>query len=326
MKSSQFIIVIIAMQLLYAKNNIALSQSTSKLISTSEKLNSSSIELESGSETLNLKAQETKGHVQKTVQNVKSIVNIFEPIFKFHLKSKQVGVSKEMSDAASSSNEPPFAENSSENTETNEEVVTSAPEPGYNSDGTAMLGSQNHKDLGCYIDIATGTIMDDVDAAGKSQSIDLIFTATDYFGSAPMYAFLSPALVKNDVFANYYFRGNKYKDQNIPAREWDDVNESEIAMTNLTLEKFEKIQNNNQLQAVVRQTGGFKDRLESRSKLNGKVIAVKTHVANREAYGLIAVVDQFGTTGPNSYLKIKIKVTGFDQNGDGIPEQEIYMK
>lgn len=58
--------------------------------------------------------------------------------------------------------------------------------------------------------------------------------------------------------------------------------------------------------------------------MNGKVFAVKTHLGNREAYGLIYIVDQFGTTGTNGYLKIKLKVTGFDSTGDGNPDPNLY--
>ena len=204
-----------------------------------------------------------------------------------------------------------------------EEVIPESSS--YNTDGTANLGNQNNKEFGCYLDMTSGTVLDEVDAAGNTRSVDLIFTATDYFGSAPMYAFLSPSLVKNDVFANYYFRGSQFKDANIPVRQWEEVNESEIALTNLTLERFEKIKNNNQLTAVIKQTTGFKDRFESRSKIQGKVFAVKTHMAQHEALGLIYIVDQLASTGVNGFLKIKIKVTGFDSNGDGNPDTNNYI-
>ncbi len=122
-----------------------------------------------------------------------------------------------------------------------------------------------------------------------------------------MYALLSTALVNNDIFANYYFRGPVYKDQNIPVREWNEVNESEIAMTSITPLQFEKIKDDKQLEAVIKRTTGFKDKLESRTKLSGRIIAVKTKMMNREAYGLIYIMEQHGTTGTNAYLKIKLK-------------------
>ena len=69
--------------------------------------------------------------------------------------------------------------------------------------------------------------------------------------------------------------------------------------------------------AVIQQTPGLKDRLESCTALTGKVIAVKTKMGHRGTHGLIYIHDQFGTTGTNAYLKVKINVSGFDSNGDG---------
>lgn len=41
-----------------------------------------------------------------------------------------------------------------------------------------------------------------LDAAGQSQSVDLIFTVTYAFNEqVPMYAFLTPDYVRNDAFA-----------------------------------------------------------------------------------------------------------------------------
>jgi hypothetical protein len=199
-----------------------------------------------------------------------------------------------------------------------------AESPAYNTDGTANLGSQNHTMYGCYLDILKGAVMDDIDAAGNSKSVDIIFTATDYYGSAPMYAFLTPSYVKNDFFSNYYFRGAKYKDANIPPKQWSDVVESEIALTPYTGFQFDKIQTNDQLMAVVKQCSGFKDKFESRTKLDGKIFAIKTEIDSRTCYGLLYVVTHYGTTGANGYLKVKLKVTGFDASGDGNPDANLY--
>ena len=84
--------------------------------------------------------------------------------------------------------------------------------------------------------------------------------------------------------------------------------------------------NNNQLMAVIKQCGGFKDRYESRVKMDGKVFAIKTEMGNRTAYGLIHVINQYGTTGENGYLRIKLKVTGVDGNGDGLPDAGQYIR
>jgi hypothetical protein len=169
--------------------------------------------------------------------------------------------------------------------------------------------------------------MDEIEVAGNSKSVDLIFTATNAFNEqVPMYAFLTPSYVKNDAFAYNFFKGTKYKDRNIPPAEWEEVNESEVAMTSLSGEQFEKIQNNNQLMAVVKQIKGFGQKVESRVKLEGKVIAVKTEMGDRTAYGLIYIVNHFGTTGDNGYLKVKIKVTGVGNTGDGTPDGNFYKQ
>ncbi len=140
-----------------------------------------------------------------------------------------------------------------------------------------------------------------------------------------MYAFLTPAYAKNDSFAYNFFKGLRYKDRNIPPATWDEVNESEVALTSLTGEQFERIQTNKQLAAVIKQCTGFGPKVESRTKLDGKVLAVRTQMGDRTAYGLIYIVSHFGTTGENGYLKIKLKATGFDVNDDGHPDPGLYM-
>lgn len=321
----------------------AFSQAQTKPVKPVEQANQATQKMLDESQKLNQQVQQGSDNLKGAVNNVKAIVQIFDPIFNLHNKRKRAtdattapiaqgweqpsGVSVDSSMAAAQQNDaglPPSAQ--VEYAPNDGSAILMEPEsPVYNPDGSANLGNQNHNQFGCYIDILTGTIMDDIDAAGQTANVDLIFTATDYYGSAPMYAFLTPAYVKNDLFANYYFRGVKYKDQNIPVRLWEDVNESEVAMTALTPQQFEKIRDNNQLMAVVKQVPGFKEKVESRTKIAGKVIAVKTRMANREAYGLILIEDQFGTTGANGYLKIKLKVTGLDGNGDGIPDSGLYQ-
>ncbi len=297
----------------------------SQLERTSEKMSAQSKNIQLQSEKIQQKSQETSENLKAATANIKKIIRIFEPISFFHSISKPASQSEESNIEAKSED--------GNRTETQQEVATAdgslaqattANETAYSTDGSAFWGNQNHKIYGCYLDISTGSILDEIDAAGNTAAVDVVFTATDHFGSSPMYAFLSPALVKNDFFASYYFRGPLYKDQNIPMKQWDEVNESELAMTNLTLAQFDKITNNSQLQAVLKQTSAFKDRIESRTKLNGKVIAVRTHIQNREAIGLIAILDHLGTTGTSGCLKIKIKVTGFDQNGDGLADPVIY--
>lgn len=304
------------------------SNNTSKMVRKTEQLHTKTSEL-------NEQAQQSAENVKKAANNIKTIIAIFEPIFKLKLKKKISGEPPENSQEPQTELSVPAAE---ESTSSNEVVSETQPgnmdsqstevysdDPLYNSDGSANLGNQNHPQFGCYIDIMTGTILDDVDVAGQTGNVDLIFTATDYYGSAPMYALLTPSYVKNDNFSNYYFRGPVFKDANIPVKLWDDVNESEIALTNLTAIQFDKIKNNDQLMAIVKKTPGFKDKFESRTKIEGKVFAIKTEMGNRTTYGLMQIVNQFGTTGKNGYLKIKLKVTGIDLNGDGLPDIQSYQ-
>jgi hypothetical protein len=315
-----------------------------KVVKTAEKVNQKTQKASEASNEVVNQSQQTAANVQNVVNNAKAVIKIFEPILRFRLKKQNT---TQQTDVAVNNNQPqpnPPAEPVTNQpapepvpdynnpavyvtqADINQGAMIVAESPLYNTDGTANLGSQNNKKFGCYIDIMNGAIMDEIDAAGQSKSIDLIFTATNSFNEqVPMYAFLTPSYVKNDAFAYNFFKGTKYKDRNIPPAAWDEVNESEVAMTALSPEQFEKIQNNNQLMAVVKQIKGFGQKVESRVKLEGKVIAVKTEMGDRTAYALIYIMNHYGTTGDNGYLKIKIKVTGFDANNNGIPNGSFYQ-
>lgn len=304
------------------------SASKGKILKKTEQINAKTSEL-------NQETQRSAENIKQTAKNIKSIIAVFEPIFKLKLKKtissesqdnnpQTSNVITEQTQEESGSATTELPENQSDEIQSQSTEMISE-DPQYNTDGTANLGNQNHQEYGCYIDIMTGTIMDDVDVAGQTGNVDLIYTATDYYGSAPMYAFLTPSYVKNDNFSNYYFRGPVFKDANIPVKQWDEVNESEIALTNLTALQFDKIKNNDQLMAVVKKTPGFKDKFESRSKIEGKVFAIKTEMGSRTTYGLMQIVNHYGTTGKNGYLKIKLKVTGIDSNGDGLPDVQSYQ-
>lgn len=313
----------------------AISSAQTKPVKPVEQANQTTQKVLDESQKFNQQIQQGANNLSGAASNLKAVVQVFEPIFRLHSKRNQAqdidnpGITPEIVLDSTTLYFPQGSTQSptttDQNTYPNDGLVMEPESATYNADGSANLGNQNHSQFGCYIDMLTGTIMDDIDVAGQTSHVDLIFTATDYYGSAPMYAFLTPAYVKNDQFANYYFRGIKYKDPNIPVRQWEEVNESEVAMTALTPQQFEKIRDNNQLMAVVKQIPGFKEKVESRTKIAGKVIAVKTHMGNREAYGLILIEDQYGTTGANGYLKIKLKVTGLDNTGDGIPDGELYQ-
>lgn len=308
-----------------------------KVVKTTEKINQKTQKVSEASNEVVNQTQQTAGNVQNVANNVKAVIKIFEPVLRFRLKKKPLqqgdAATATVQNETTSTSVPaelPFYNDPAvyvTQTDINQGAVIITESPLYNTDGTANLGSQNNKKFGCYIDVFKGAIMDEVDAAGEPTSVDLIFTATNAFNEqVPMYAFLVPSYVKNDAFAYNFFKGTKYKDRNIPPASWEEVNESEVAMTSLTGEQFEKIQNNNQLMAVVKQIKGFGQKVESRTKLEGKVIAVKTEMDNRTAYGLIYIVNHYGTTGDNGYLKIKIKVTGFGNMGNGEPDGSFYQQ
>ena len=307
-----------------------------KAVKTAEKVNQKSQQISNASNEVVNQTQQTANNVQNVVNNAKTIIKIFEPILRLRLKKQASspvdnGINNNPTPSnpqPSTTDTIPYYNNPAvyvSQADINKGLPIVAESPLYNVDGTANLGTQNNKEFGCYIDIMSGAIMDEIDAAGQSKSIDLIFTATNAFNEqVPMYAFLSPAYVKNDAFAYNFFKGTKYKDRNIPPAAWEEVNESELAMTSLTAAQFEKIQDNNQLMAVVKQIRGFGPKVESRVKLDGKVIAVKTEMGNRTSYGLIYIVNHYGTTGDNGYLKVKIKVTGFNPVGNGVPDGGVY--
>jgi hypothetical protein len=195
----------------------------------------------------------------------------------------------------------------------------SVPSSSYNNDGTANWGCQDHPKYGCYLDAQQGLIMDEVDASTQTGAIDIIFTACKY-GTGNIYTLMSPNYAKTSTRSRLLFRGEKYKGDGYPAKQWQVANASEIGVTGLTSDQFEKIKNSNQLTAVVNQVGTFKESFESAAKLEGKVFAVKTQIENRTSFALIYVVSQFGTSGSSSYLKVKLKVSGVDANGDGLPD------
>ncbi|RYF90722.1 MAG: hypothetical protein EOO03_03045 [Chitinophagaceae bacterium] len=314
----------------------------SKVVKTTQKANDKARQVKEDSDEVVRQAGEIGNNINTIKSNVKSVISIFEPILRFRLKKKNnnTTASQDVNAAATGTTETATttttgntpAETASNadasyvtQTDINNAVAITTESSAYNSDGSANLGIQNNTKYGCYLDMVKGQVMDDIDAAGQSKNIDLIFTATGTFNEqVPMYAFLTPAYAKDDGAAYHFFKGTKFKDRNIPPATWDEVNESEVAMTALTAGQFEKIQNNNQLMAVVKQVKGFSQKVESRTKLDGKVLAVKTEMGDRTTYGLICISNHYGTIGSNGYLKIKIKVTGFDSNGDGNPDASIY--
>ncbi|MFT3979343.1 MAG: hypothetical protein QM687_02660 [Ferruginibacter sp.] len=328
----------------------------SKTVKTVQKVNDKARKVKEDSDEITRQAAEVGNNINAVKSNVKTIVSVFEPILSFRLKKKNPATTEQAYSSGDNSSSATTASSSSSGnasesgaatsagsttaayteqshtdpyavtqTDINNAVAITTESASYNTDGSANLGSQNNSKYGCYLDMVKGQVMDDIDAAGQSKNIDLIFTATGYFNEqVPMYAFLTPAYAKDDGAAYNFFKGTKYKDKNIPPATWDEVNESEVAMTALTAAQFDKIQDNNQLMAVVKQIKGFSQKVESRTKLEGKVLAVKTEMGDRTTYGLVCITNHYGTIGSNGYLKVKIKVTGFDNNGDGNPDASIY--
>ncbi len=277
-------------------------------------------------------------NLQQAAANIKESIQVFEPILRLRLRKGDAATQGQGTQPPAMPSQPAGTMPSMPDPTyepmgmgvTQEYINSQMPvipqSSAYNPDGTANLGSQNNKKYGCYVDILSGAIMDDIDAAGNSHSVDLIFTATNAFNEqVPMYAFLTPAYVKNDPFAYNFFKGTKYKDRNIPPATWDEVNESEVAFAPISGEQFDRIQTNKQLAAVVKQCTGFGPKVESRTKLDSKVVAIKTEMGSRTAYGLMYIVAHYGTTGDNGYLKIKLKVTGFDATGDGNADPGLYL-
>lgn len=336
-KQTQYVLGLVMLLFLGSVAQAQESNRKSGAVKTAEKANKKSADIQAASNQVLNESQQVAGNVQQTVNNAKAVVKIFEPILRFRLRKKDRQTQDAQPDVTIQDN----------NVQPEQPVSTAEPVTGYvdygvtytdvqqgnvfpesttyNTDGSANLGSQNNKTYGCYLDMVHGQVMDEIDAAGNSRAIDLIFTATSSFNEqVPMYAFLTPSYAKQDGAAYHFFKGVKYKDRNIPPAEWPDVNESEVAMTSLTGAQFEKIQDNNQLMAVVKQVKGFSQKVESRTKLEGKVLAVRTEMGDRTAYGLIYIVNHYGTTGENGYLKIRIKMTGLDGNGDGLPDGSLY--
>lgn len=325
--------------LLISTSLFAQTQSPNKLVLGAEKVNQQATKTAYAAQEVSNQLHSASQQAHATAANVKSIIALFDPIRQLHRKRNKAGDSTTTlepevvpvevlgtSTATPMAQSPTLVEAVSPALD-NVNAVAFVPENHlYNPDGSANLGNQNHEQFGCYLDMMRGQILDGITVATETQSVDLIFTATDYFNSQlPMYALLTPSYAKNELAANYYFRGPNYKDANVPPKTWPKVNESEIALTTISPVQFERIQNNNQLAAIVQQTQGFKSYFESRTKLTGKTFAVKTEMGNRTCYGLLYVVEHLGTTGTNGFLKVRLKVTGFDANSDGYPDAAMYL-
>jgi hypothetical protein len=321
-------IIIIALTYMVCCSQIFAQNPTSK----PTKVDKVATKAKQSAENVSGQADKIKNDIEVVQGSINTIIKVFEPFLSKNKTETSVpsgSVSPQddvqVEQNQTTSNEPQSTnevETRSSDAVSVEEPMPSSPPTNY--DGSANLGTQNSTKYGNYLDIGNGSILDDIDAAGASQNVDLIFTATTFAGRT-LYAFFSPFYAKNSTKASLYNYGIKFKRNDPhPAKTWERVNESEVALTNLNAAQFEKIKNNSQLESVVRQTTKFSGGIEIYDRLEGKVLAIKTVMDDRVCYGLLYILNQYGTTGESSYIKVKLKVTGFDSNGDGNPDSNMY--
>lgn len=188
-----------------------------------------------------------------------------------------------------------------------------------NNDGSGNWGNQNNGLYGNCLDVLTGTIMGMGEAAQTPASVDLMFYAPA--DGQNTYYLITPGFAKNNSSVSYWTEHTS--DQ---VMQWSDVNETEVALTKLTIGQFNQIQNNSQIQNAVRNAQNYAGYYSSvEQKLDGKVFAIKAQMENREVYALVAVVKQIGTSGSSGYLKINIKAQGVSA-GNGQVNANSYLR
>ncbi len=306
-----------------------------KITDGSKKLNDKTREYSETSLEASENIKQSANNLKAVANNIKGVVMIFEPITRLHFfkkknKSQPPGSSANQtakSFEGNNNNEenapaPPPGENQyeeqSNGNSQNENNGTAgnygSPEnSNYNADGTMNCGHQNNGLYGNCLDLLQGQVSGMGEASDNPGNIDLIFFS-QYDGSS--FSFYSPYEAANGLNEGNWAGIGK----------WRDRNETEIAQTKLTIGQFEKIQTNVQLLNVVRNTTGFSGYFYTPNKMDGRVFAVKLIQDNREVNALLAVYKQYGGGGSNGYLKIKIKVQGFDQNQDGYADPGAYNR
>lgn len=189
-----------------------------------------------------------------------------------------------------------------------------------NNDGSGNWGNQNNGLYGNCLDALTGTVLGMGEAADKPSSIDLLFFAPA--DGQNTYYIMTPGFARNNSTATYMTQHTS--DQVL---QWKDVNESEVALTRLTIGQFDQIKNNSQISGAVRNAQNYSGYYSSvGQKLDGQVLAVKVQMDDRQVYALVAIDRQIGTSGGNGYLKIRIKAQGLDGNNNGIPDANNYIR
>lgn len=314
-----------------------------KVVEASEKANKKSQQISDASNKVAGQAREAGDNAKNIAGNVKAVIKVFEPIFKLHFKKKNKNKPVKGDEVTVIKNTPVKSDNTNNNYESVPQPIPGNSENGnnttgtvpalpqanydpgipeskeYNSDGTANWGNQYNAEFGCYLDALTGTIMDGGQSEDNPNAVDLIFLAPNDGQNA--YYLITPNFAHDNITADAYW-GSATTDN--PVKTWKSVNESEVAVTNLTGIQFEKIQYNEQLRGAVKNAKGFSSFYISLNKLDGKVFAVKTTMGERDAFALIYIVKHIGTSGSGGYLKVKIKCTGFDNNNDGNPDAGLY--
>jgi hypothetical protein len=178
-----------------------------------------------------------------------------------------------------------------------------------NDDGTGNWGNQNNGLYGNCLDALTGTVLGMGEASQTPASVDLLFFAPA--DGQNTYYIMTPGFARNNGTASYMTEHTS--DQVL---QWSVVNETEVALTKLTIGQFEQIQNNNQILNAVKNAQNYAGYYSSvGQKLDGQVLAIRAQMDNREVYALVAIIKQIGTSGNNGYLKIKIKAQGMGANG-----------
>jgi hypothetical protein len=119
-----------------------------------------------------------------------------------------------------------------------------------NNDGTGNWGNQNNGLYGNCSDALTGTVMGMGEAASAPGSVDLMFFAPA--DGQNTYYIMTPGFARNNTTATYMTE--HASDQ---VQQWASVNESEVALTRLTLAQFNQIQNNGQIQNAVRNAQNY---------------------------------------------------------------------
>lgn len=307
-----------------------------KVTDGSKKINDKTREYSETSLEASENIKQSADNLKAVANNIKGVVMIFEPITRLHFfkkknKSQSSGSSSNQTaksfEGNNNNNEenappPPPIENQSEEgsngNNQNENTGTAgnygSPEnSNYNADGTMNCGHQHNALYGNCINLLQGQVIGMGEAADNPGNIDLIFFS-QYDGSS--FSLYSPYEAANGLNEGNWAGIGK----------WRDRNETEIAQTKLTIGQFEKIQTNSQLMNVVRNTTGFSGYFFTPNKMDGRVFAVKLMQDNREVNALLAVYTQYGGGGSNGYLKIKIKVQGFDQNQDGYADPAAYNR